>query len=278
MGFGRERGFGRDPRLLGRKDRRVERVELRVLRALDQKLRRLGQLRDRWPGEAGRLPSRSLVELRELAERRQLAQLLQPEEQQEVGGRAVQERPADLLLLADDLHQVPLEQAAKRAPGVHPPNGLDLRFGDRLTVGDDGQGLERRLRQAHGLGGEVAAHERGVLRHRPQLKTACDLFDPKAPPDLVAVAVRSAVRFEQVVHGALDRRRVRVRIFELDRLDEPPHRDRIGGDEQQGLDDRAQAFISQGHEASWRLTAEGRLGQGPAAELSSSLRAGRAAR
>ena len=44
--------------------------------------------------------------------------IVQPEPDQELLGRRVHERPADHLLAADDLDQVPLEQRVQHAGGV----------------------------------------------------------------------------------------------------------------------------------------------------------------
>ena len=48
--------------------------------------------------------------LRHVLDLRQVGQIVQAEADQEFLGRGVQERPADHLLAADDLDQVPLEQ------------------------------------------------------------------------------------------------------------------------------------------------------------------------
>ena len=58
---------------------------------------------------------------------RQVAQVLQPEPNQEFLGRRVEERPADDVLAADDLDQVTLEQRREDARRVDAADLGDLR-------------------------------------------------------------------------------------------------------------------------------------------------------
>ena len=74
------------------------------------------------------------------------AEVVQPEPDQEFLGGRVEKRPADDLLAADDLDQVPLEQRVEHARRVDAADLGDLDRGDRLLVGDDRERFERTAR------------------------------------------------------------------------------------------------------------------------------------
>src|SRR6476661_3420323 len=85
--------------------------------------------------------------LLELLERRQVFEAVEPEVDEELPRRAVEEGLADHLLAADDAHQPPLEQGLEHPRRADAAQLLDLGAGHRLPVGDDRQGLQRRHRE-----------------------------------------------------------------------------------------------------------------------------------
>jgi hypothetical protein len=101
----------------------------------------------RGTGRRRALASKGLFEL---LERRQVGERTEAEVHQELARRGVEERPADDLLAARDPHHPALEQGLERRHRALAPQILDLRRGDRLAIGDDRQGLERRHREPVG--------------------------------------------------------------------------------------------------------------------------------
>ena len=102
----------------------------------------------------------------------EIGQVVQAEPDQEFLRRRVDERPADDLLAADDLDQVPLEQRVQHAGGVDAADLGDLERGNRLPVGDHRERFERLDRQ---------------LLRRPLVEQAPDPFVQVRPrDDLVA--------------------------------------------------------------------------------------------
>ena len=68
---------------------------------------------------------------------------------EELLGRAVGHRASRRAPAAPELDPAGLEQHIERAFGrAHAPDLLDLGAGNRLVIGDDGERLERRARQA----------------------------------------------------------------------------------------------------------------------------------
>ena len=116
-----------------------------------------------------------LGELLELAQRGQRVEILQGEELEELAGGAVEDRPAHLFLLPDDLDQPAIEQRLEHRARVDAANVLDLRPRDRLPVGDDRQRLDRRAGEPLGLHLEEAPHVLGRARRGAQLPAAADL-------------------------------------------------------------------------------------------------------
>jgi segregation and condensation protein A len=66
---------------------------------------------------------------------------------QELRGGAIEQWPADALGAPHHLHEAALQQRAKQAPRGDAADVLDLGTPDRLSVGDDGERLERRARE-----------------------------------------------------------------------------------------------------------------------------------
>ena len=75
---------------------------------------------------------------------RQRLDRLQAEVPQKLRRGAVQERPAWAVLAPRDLDELLLDERLQRRAHVHAADRFDLSLGDRLTVRDDGQGLQRR--------------------------------------------------------------------------------------------------------------------------------------
>jgi hypothetical protein len=78
----------------------------------------------------------------------QIVEIVQTKANQKLFRRRVHEWPADDRLATDDLDQMTLEQRVQHPGGVHAANLGDLQRGDRLSIGDDRQRLERLNRQS----------------------------------------------------------------------------------------------------------------------------------
>ena len=97
-------------------------------------------------------------------ERRQVVQAGQAEALHELEAGAVQDRPARRVRAAL-LHDQPLvQQAPHDVVGVDAAHPLDAATRHRLSVGDDGERLQRRGREPHAVGAHVARDERAGLR------------------------------------------------------------------------------------------------------------------
>ncbi len=129
-----------------------------------------------------------LGELVELAQRGQRGQVLQREELEELAGGAVEDGPARLLLLAEDLDELPLQQRLHHRAAVDAADLLDLGAGHRLPVGDDGQRLERGAGEPLRLHLEEAAGEGRVVGRGAELPAARHLVEHDAARPLAVVA------------------------------------------------------------------------------------------
>ena len=76
-----------------------------------------------------------------------LVDVFEAEAEQEVAGGLVEDRAADDLLTAGSGDQLAGHQGAEDAAGVDAANLRYLGRGDRLFVGDDGEGFERLERE-----------------------------------------------------------------------------------------------------------------------------------
>src|SRR3990172_5367478 len=76
--------------------------------------------------------------------RGEIRNILETEVFQERPRGAVEKRPAYLSLTPEDPDEPPFHEGFQDGIHQHAPDRLDLGFGDRLPVGDDGQRLERR--------------------------------------------------------------------------------------------------------------------------------------
>src|SRR5207244_11796373 len=79
--------------------------------------------------QLGRTFFRQLVEL---PQRRELRQIFETEELQEILRRPVEDRPPDLFLLPEQLHEPLLQEHLEHPPAVHPAHVLTLGARDRL--------------------------------------------------------------------------------------------------------------------------------------------------
>ena len=132
----------------------------------------------------------------------------------------------DFVLLPEDLDQPALEQRLHHRAGVHPAHVLDLRAGDRLPVGDDGQRLERGTGQPLRLHPEEPPHELPAVGVGPELPAAGHLGEDDAADP---VSVNTAELPERLLQpGPVDAGRL-VQLVE---------RDRLVGHEEERLDHR----------------------------------------
>ena len=82
----------------------------------------------------------------------------------------VKQRPARDLGATGNLNQPALHQRLQHAFDCYPADRFDIGPGDRLAVGDDGEGLERRWRETSWFrGGEKLPDPPGILRIAGQL-------------------------------------------------------------------------------------------------------------
>ncbi|MBK8717926.1 MAG: hypothetical protein IPN32_24810 [Deltaproteobacteria bacterium] len=104
-----------------------------------------------------------LGELAELVQIRHVPQAAEVEELEELEGRAVQVRPARLLLAAHDAREVVVEQHLEHRRAVDSADVIELGLGDRLAIRDDREGLELRARQPGGPLRQQRLHPAPVL-------------------------------------------------------------------------------------------------------------------
>ena len=100
------------------------------------------------PGSRVTSAGRSLEDdFSQLIRRREPFQAAQPEVFQEQGGRAVVHRASDHFGASNLLDEAALEEGLHDAVHVHAADLFDFGAGDRLPIGDDGEGLEGGLRE-----------------------------------------------------------------------------------------------------------------------------------
>ena len=166
-----------------------------------------------------------------LAQRGQLAQIAEAEEVEELPGRAVQHRPTDLLLLAEDADQRAIHQELERGARVHAADLVDLGARDRLAVRDDRERLELRARQPHRPARDQLLDPHRVGRLGAELVAARDLREHEAAVLVVGLDVLERllepadVRHAGQLAESLERDRLVA--GEHERLDEVLELDRV---------------------------------------------------
>ena len=115
-----------------------------------------------------------------LAERRQLAQIAQAEEIEELLGGSIEDGPAHVLLLAQDADQRPIHEQAQCGRRIDTANLVDLGPRDRLAVRDDRERLELSTRQTDRSARDQLLHPGGELRVGTELVAARDLLQRDA--------------------------------------------------------------------------------------------------
>ena len=165
-----------------RRHRGIVRRQLAVTIARIGRIGRIGRARNalgpKWHTEAIAHDLTALgCELAVLAERRQLAQIAEAEEIEKLLRRAVEDRPADLLALAEHADQRAIEQQAERRRRIDAADLVDLGARDRLAIRHDRERLELRARQPHRPARDQLLHPRRVARIRPELIAPRDLLE-----------------------------------------------------------------------------------------------------
>ena len=155
--------------------------------------------------------ARFIRQLGELAKGRQILERLEPEELEEMAGGAVDQRSPGLVPLAEDAHEIALEQQLQHRTGVDAAHVVHLGPRHRLAVGDDGKRLHLRAREPHRLLLGQVTHERRVLRAGPEHPSACYFVEVHTARRVVLLQLD-----EELLHLLL--RRVRE-LRELARLD-----------------------------------------------------------
>ena len=140
---------------------------------------------------------------------------------QEAVGRGVGHRPAGRTPASAQAHEAHLQQHVQGAARQgHAAHAFDLGAGDGLVVGDDGEGLQRRTRQATRLLA-LLGHQEAEVFGGAETPAAGDLIQLDPPP---------GVAFTQPRESAFHIGAVRQARRDLGRAE------RGGGGEQQGLD------------------------------------------
>ena len=108
-------------------------------------------------------------------------------------GGAVQERSPQLVAPAADSGQVSLHQLPEDFSAIDSTNGLNIGSQDGLTIGDHGQGFQRRRREPN-FGRDMSQFSQpcGEGRTRQQLVTARDLLNAKRPTTPIVHLVQLA--------------------------------------------------------------------------------------
>ena len=123
-------------------------------------------------------------ELVEVLDRRQVLEAIQPEVDEEVLRRPVEQRVADDLLPPEDPHQLRSSRFLSAPDGIDAADRLDLGRGDRLPVGDDRQRLERRRREPRAVAlAEELPHPAADLGRvaRRNAPATCSTSSPPRP-------------------------------------------------------------------------------------------------
>jgi len=102
-------------------------------------------------------------------QRRQVVERGQAEPLEELEAGAVQDRAAGRVRAALLGDQPSVQERPHRVVRVHAADPLDGGPGHRLAIGDDGKGLERRRREAHGVDADVPGHEGAGVWSRREL-------------------------------------------------------------------------------------------------------------
>ena len=190
-----------------------------------QRSRRRGRVRER---RRQLEPER----IRHLFHFREIAEIVQAEAIEELARGRVHERAAHHLLAADGLDQMPLDERRQdAAAAAHAADLGDLRRGDRLLVGDDGERFERLHRQLLRRAlVEQLAHPFVELGARHHLVAPRDLDDLQPAGPIVVGAQRG--------ERGLD---VLPRL-PFEQLEQGLRGQRLGRRKDQGLDDRLQCI------------------------------------
>src|SRR5499427_4077033 len=143
-------------------------------------LRRIGgrsALRDAHDGitvdVSGRLGDRELA-----LDLGQVGEVAQAEGDEEVARGLVEEGPAWRVLATGDADHPAVEEIVEHRVRVHPAHGVDVGTRHRLTIGDDGEGLESGAGEARARPAPRQLHEpRRHLRPRDETIAAAHLDD-----------------------------------------------------------------------------------------------------
>ena len=173
-------------------------------------------------GEAGRQVGIEQAGALQLVQAGQILDRVEAEMLEELRGRAVGHRPTRRAAAAAQFDPARLQQHVDGAfRGAHPPDLLDLGAGDRLVIGDDGERLQRRARQA-------ALLDRLLLQQEGQIVGGAER--PFAGDAHQIDAARGI--------GALQLLEQRAHVLALDEMPgDGGFGQRLGGGEQQRLDD-----------------------------------------
>ena len=117
----------------------------------------------------------------DVGQRRQLGQVVQTEEFQELGSRAVHPRPTGHVLATHLADQLLGQQRVDDAINGDPTHRLDLQLGNGLTVGNNGQSLQGRPAQSAGFFLQQRLDVLGVLRRGAELVAASHLGKDNTP-------------------------------------------------------------------------------------------------
>jgi hypothetical protein len=170
-------------------------------------------------------------ELFELFHAGQLAHVVESEAQQEFLGGLIEDRAADDVFASGGGDELAIDERAEDAGCVDAADLADLGRGDRLLVGDDGEGFQRRQREPDGrlqaLG--EGAHRVVMLGLGGHAEAVGDVADLHA-------AVFAGVVLDELVDGGFDDALRLVAGFGGDQLGDLVERDRLFGGVDDGFD------------------------------------------